>query len=169
MDETETPTPTVNAQRSRAAEELNRVITIVIRELTNSIAEELSAELSRTLNGVDIEQELKNGIVPYIVASGTLGLSGRDIDKDGVMKLIESINIKPDMNRLNTVASLRYKNRIVYIVAVYFLIANSIEPTEAGIMRVISALDIHPDASIAAYVMGIYRKRVGADKPQLSF
>ncbi|MDE1860519.1 MAG: hypothetical protein KGH72_02260 [Candidatus Micrarchaeota archaeon] len=132
------------------------------------MAEELVRETRRTLGNRDIEELFEEGILPYFIASGVLAFCGRDIDTGSVARIVSALGIKPDPKLLDTVAGLRYKNRIVYIVALYCLIGNSIEPSEAKIMGIVSAIDIHPDASIARDAMALYRKRLegGNKQPQ---
>ncbi|MDE1834327.1 MAG: hypothetical protein KGH64_03240, partial [Candidatus Micrarchaeota archaeon] len=89
-------------------------------------------------------------------AAGSLAFAGKDIDREGIVRLLEAVNIDVDESMLDQTNSLHYKNHLVYVCALYFLLAIGHKPTTAELISVIKGYGLHPDAKMSQYVIDTY-------------
>lgn len=132
---------------------MNRVLISSIKIGLGASVIMVMRELKRALENESIVKYMDRGVVNYIAAVGALAFTGRDIYTDGIVSLLEAIDIVPDTDILNTLRVLHLKNHLVYINAFFFLTFIGKEPTIDGIIDVVKAMDIAPDAVTAGYVI----------------
>lgn len=108
--------------------------------------------------------ELSPAIDPYIWAVGTLAFAGKDIERDTVEAVVQAVGITPEDNLLDAIVSLRFRNRLTYIIAVNYLIAIEVEPTVQKVLDTVRAIDVIPDALVAKQAIEYFKARDAEQK-----
>lgn len=116
----------------------------------------LQGELRRSVENREIVMYMNKGMMPYLAATCLLSLSGRDTDREGVSEILEAMDITPEERLLGLLSALHYRNHIVYFVAMYFLVSVGIEANVDNLIEVARAMDVNPDATLAAYAIRTY-------------
>ena len=145
------------SQTSAQAPAAQKILEDIIKALVVLIEKIALRETSRIFADERIKNYETRTIVPYIAAINVLDFSGRDVDMEGVSRLIEATGSIPDNTILSYLASLHIKNSIVYAAALYLIVVNGREPTVESLIEVVRALDVHPDATLAGYAITLYR------------
>ena len=116
----------------------------------------VESELNRAVRDQAVAQHLKD-VAPYLSAAGTLAYSGKDVDADGIKKLLSaaSIPINPRIGSL--ISNLKFKNHLVYIVAIFFIIGIGKDPDLESLINVVRAMDVHPDKALAQKALETYK------------
>lgn len=127
-----------------------------IRDLGGALSSVLIMELNRALAEGNVTLTEHTELLPYITSSGMLAVAGLDIDRDGIRKIMESLDMETDEDLLNMTAKFRYRNHLVYVCAKYFLMSIGREGNLAELLTVMRALGIHPDAKVAQFVIDTY-------------
>ncbi len=139
-------------------EEIKEKLRVAVKSMADSGGEIVLTELSRALDMLDLKEKMEKGLLPYLAAAGFLAFSGRDIDVEGIGRVILALGMVPNTDLLRDMAALKYKNHIVYASALYYLIAIGIEPTPELLVRLVLAIDVHPDAKLARFVIDFYNE-----------
>jgi ribosomal protein L12E/L44/L45/RPP1/RPP2 len=134
------------------------IIADVVRKVGMATSYLLEAELRRALLDPRIKQVMNKGIVPYLAAAGMLAYAGKDIDRWGIAKLVKSIGIDPEPELLDAMTAVRFRNHIVYLISIYFLIAAGKEPNVENLIKVVRAMYIDPDSTLAAFSIRTFGK-----------
>ena len=100
----------------------------------------------------------------YIIAAGTLAFAGRDIDTPSIKGLLEAIDVRVNEEYMRSLFSLHYKNHIIYLIGIYFLVAVGRKPEVQSLLDVIRAMYINPDYTVARYAIDLYNKMSTAQK-----
>ncbi len=146
---------TVTAHSGEAGE-----LDTLIKEVTGTIAGLLHIELSRALGSERLGGRVAEAR-PYLIAAGVLALMGMDIHRDYIARLVSLTGTKPENEILNVIDSLKYRNHVVYIAAIFFFMANGIEVTPERLLKLVSAVDMHPELLTATETIELF-KRVNA-------
>ncbi len=128
----------------------------IINEISQSDVKLVKSEMMRTIKEKGIYAFLKKGFTPYAAAAVILAFSGKEVDRDSVIKLVNALSMEPNEELLKDLESLNYKNHLLYINALYLFLAVGSEPTEDGILRVVEAMGAKPDKDRASDIMRIY-------------
>ncbi len=124
----------------------------------------VTREILRALENPLVSVYLDKGMTPYIAAAGALAFSGKEINDEGIGKLLTAVGITPNQNFLSALGKLRYTNELVYITALQYLKLNGRPEGISGVMDVVRSLDVPPDQRLAGYVIE-YSHEYGSRPP----
>jgi len=128
----------------------------VVRRLSSEMSTIVLGELERAIKQQNLNLDSKKEIVPYLAAAGSLAFAGKDIDREGIARLLEAADIEVDEDLMDQTSSLHYKNHLIYVCALYFIIGIGHKPTTQELMAVIKAYGAHPDAKMSQFVIDTY-------------
>ena len=86
-------------------------------------------------------------------------MAGKDIYRESVVKLVEAVGIKPKQELVDLIMSMRFRNKLVYVVAVNYLVSVGLEPSVDNVISVIKAMEVMPDAVVAQQAIDYYSSR----------
>ncbi|MGC8568310.1 MAG: hypothetical protein ACP5RP_04060 [Candidatus Micrarchaeia archaeon] len=120
----------------------------------------LESELNSKIDSIFdyISQSFFGDTLPYFVASAIFIIFCRPISKNNLRKLFISAGEIPDQLLIETIDNLHYKNYLIYIIALMFLIEVKQEVTKQKILDIISAFNIEPDVETAKESINIYNQ-----------
>ncbi len=128
-------------------------------ELADTMSELVLKELDKGLRNKEVQAHMGPEILPYIGAIGNLAFSGRDMDTGNISKLLLSVGVTPREDMLKLITSLRFRNHLIYVISLYFIIICKREPSMDYLIRVVRAMDVSPDALVAGYVIAYYKMK----------
>ncbi len=118
------------------------------------------SEFGRGMTDKSILENIKisRNMALYIIAAGTLAFAGRNIDTPSIKGLLEAIDVRVNEEYMRSLFSLHYKNHIIYLIGIYFLVAVGRKPEVQSLLDVIRAMYINPDYTVAKYAIELYNK-----------
>jgi hypothetical protein len=140
------------------SEEIEQIAAKAIRDGMGTCANIITMELLRATYVPVVMSHMGQGIIGYIAAAGALAFSGRDITEDGITDLIRAVGKEPNVDYLDAISKLNYKNDLIYVNAVYFAKANGKEPTIDLVVEIVRSMGVPPDHRIAGYVIEYSRE-----------
>ncbi|MGC8651861.1 MAG: hypothetical protein ACP5UH_01250 [Candidatus Micrarchaeia archaeon] len=131
-----------------------------IRLSTDASQYLLEREVSRGLSMINkiVPLELANKLLPYFTAAGILDLSGKDITKSDIERLLNAADIDVNKALLEGIGMLHYRNHLVYILGIVLLVSSKKEVTMERLLNIAIALDIDPDVSVAREAVDVYNE-----------
>ena len=134
-----------------------------IKEMASSAAAMISKmlimELDRTSEAADIEEKIKAGFLPYIVASGVMFFlgKGKQINEESVGRVISALGLPADQAMQDYIATLNYGNLDISYVTILYFIKSSGRPISAVSMSSVArAMGIEPDDSLIDFILSEY-------------
>lgn len=128
-------------------------------ELSDTMVELVLKEMDRMLKNKDVQAHMGPKMMPYIGAIGSLAFSGKDMDRNSVSLMLKAAGITPESEYLELIAKMRFKNQLIYVQALYFLIIAGVDPTPEYLFNVLKAMNTPPDALIGGYVIAYYKMK----------
>ena len=141
---------------SEESEKIYAKLSQVVDAVAKSMQFIVEAELNRAMKDPAVAQHLKDA-APYLSAAGTLAYSGKDVDSDGIKKLLSAASIPIDPRIGSLISNLRFKNHLVYMVAIFFIVGIGKEPDLESLINVVRAMDVHPDKTLAQKALETYK------------
>ncbi len=114
--------------------------------------------LSKVLKDKEVDELIRDGIMPYIYAAGFLSFSGRDINQDNLARMIRSIGLIPDGRIIILFLNSGVRSHLIYLYSFYFLLANGVEPSREKIAAVVGSLGMDVDPIALDDVLGFLRR-----------
>ncbi len=130
----------------------------IMSNFCNIIGDFLIREMNTALQNSEVVSRIRPDIYPYIWATSPLALSGREISRDTVGALLQAVDITPEQEILDTIMLLKFKDRVVYVVMLYYLVAIEVEPDAQRLIIIMQALDIQPDIVRAQKAIDYYNE-----------
>ncbi len=120
----------------------------------------LGKEMERGIQNINklVPMEYTNQLLPYFIAAGIMDLTGKDISKNNIQRLFVAANKEPNRIILEGIGLLHYKNHLVYILGIVFLVSLEKEVNMEDLLNVAMALDIDPDIEVAREAVKIYNE-----------
>lgn len=131
---------------------------IIVREGSHAKAILMLRELERTLDNKDVSGKISKGILNYIYAAGALAFSCRDINIGSIGSMLSAVKIKPEVEMLEAIHAMHYKNYNINMNIIYFMKAVATEPTIDGVTRLSEALGFGSDPTVAGYVIEYFKE-----------
>lgn len=153
MDATASP----GLQGSAKLDQIKEQLRFVVRQGTRARAIFMVGELKRMLEQPEVLSHLDEGVLNYVMATIALSFLCRDVYEENVSKLLYALGIIPNKELFEVLHALRYKNYNVYINVLYFMDAFGIQPSVDGIIDVLKAMEVSPDAIVARHAMEYYQ------------
>lgn len=132
----------------------------IIHDIVSTTTYISTKEMFRAINEKGVYSFLKGGLFPYAASALVLALSGKEIESGSIKRVVKALDIKPEDNLLKELETLNYKNHIVYINALYLLLAMGRDPTEESITKVATAIGAVADKGRAKFVMELYNQKI---------
>ena len=120
------------------------------KNLSNNMASLVISETVAGLSNEGAKSHISPRMIPYIAAVGSLAFLGRDIDSENISKLLSAAGVSIDEELMDATIAMHFKNRLIYLISLYFLLVVGREPTNEGVINIVRALGAQPDAKIAA-------------------
>ncbi|MCL4373711.1 MAG: hypothetical protein M1360_02405 [Candidatus Marsarchaeota archaeon] len=120
----------------------------------------LEKEVNKGLGMINkiIPMGLTNKLLPYFAAAGILDLSGKDITKSDIERLLNAGDVDVNRTLLEGIGMLHYRNHLVYILGIVLLVSAEKEVTMERLLNVAIALDIDPDVGVAREAADVYNE-----------
>lgn len=145
-------------EQNAVSEEIKEIAAKAIRNGMGTCANILTMEILRATYAPAVMSYMGRGIIGYIAAAGALAFSGKDITAEGISGLMRAVGKEPNVDYLDAISKLDYKNDLVYVNAVYFAKANGKEPTIDLVVEIVRSMGVPPDHRIAGYVIEYSRE-----------
>ena len=111
----------------------------------------------RTYHDANI-QALGRVAVPYLAAAVALSYDGRNVTKESISTLLESIDIPPNAEIINEMTSLYHENNVVYVYAALAVVATGREPLPEAVGRTAQALGASTiDIQLAEFAILLFK------------
>lgn len=114
--------------------------------------------LSNVLKDREVDDLIRNGIMPYIYAAGFLSFAGREINWENMSKAVSAVGVVPDEQRVNLFLRSGVRSHLIYLYSFYFLLANGENPTEERIAHVVGSMGIAVDHAALEEVLDFLRR-----------
>ena len=121
----------------------------IVEQMGASSKKLIMLKLMELLSSKDVASTIKSGVMPYIYAAGLLSFAGREINRRNLTGVVKSIGLVPDMKFVGIVSKMEPSSHLIYVYAFYFLLANGIQPTARGIVKVVESLGTRGDEALA--------------------
>lgn len=128
----------------------------IVLEFSSLMSDFFIQELDTTLKNNPKFDTMDPEIYNYLWTLSTLSFAGRDVDKEDVKKLISAVGFKPNDVMLDAIVSLRFRNKLVYIISLYYLISVDAKPTLENVLATAKAMEAIPDAHVAQQAIDYY-------------
>ncbi len=128
----------------------------IIRAHTKLMEALMDDSVDRSLQALGLET-IPPKIYPYLAALTVLALCGKDPDKEGLTKLLDSVDILTDSDITDKLATLKLKNRLVYMNAISFLVTIGKPINQENMVRTLRALDVYPDLKMINAALEFYK------------
>lgn len=135
-----------------------------IDNITKIVRKLLTAELQRLLGENAVKAYLEEGIANYIYAAGFLSLAGRDITKESLASMVESLGVKPNEILLDAVFKAGIKSHLMYVYAYYYLLSTGKEIGVEDLEAVLTKLGISVDKAAASEAIVFMNKELGISR-----
>lgn len=131
-----------------------------IFDLSDVMTEFVAKELERLLDSSELKGKDRSELLPYFGALGILAFTGREMRMEDVEALLLAVDVRPSRQILNLIISLRFRNHLLYVVSMYYLVAIGIDPNLDYMIKVVRAMGTPPDAAVAQNVIEYYKLRL---------
>ncbi|WP_088819686.1 hypothetical protein [Candidatus Mancarchaeum acidiphilum] len=120
----------------------------------------LTAQVKRGLAEINsyIPANLAGNVLPYFVAAGVLDITGKDINRNNIERLFNAIGVPVNRDILNGIASIKFKNHLVYVISILFILTSGQEATMDKIINMAIAFDVDPDIALARESVDIFNQ-----------
>ncbi len=120
---------------------------LAIRELENTI--EAGAERTR----------LTPEALPYITSIGSLAFAGQEMSTEKMESMVVALGMQANAEALNAFEPVRFKNPIVYLIALYYLYSMDMSLDVDSICGIVKAIGVSPDTLMASGVLAYYKAK----------
>ena len=141
---------------SEESEEIYTKMSHIVEAVAKSMQFIVESELNRAMKDSAVAQHIKD-VAPYLSAAGTLAYSGKDVDADGIKKLLSAASIPIDPRIGSLISNLKFKNHLVYMVGIFFIVGIGKDPDLESLINVVRAMDVHPDKALAQKALETYK------------
>ena len=117
------------------------------------------SELGNTIEAASERAKLTPEALPYITAIGSLAFAGQEMSTDKVKSMIAALGMQASEQMLKAFAPIRFKNPIVYLIALYYLYSMDLTLDVDSTCRVVVAMGIAPDTVMAEGVLAYYKSK----------
>ncbi len=153
-----------SSQRANSKDSLQQKLDLAIAPAANMTADTLINELNRIFEYEDTQENMRNGLVPYIAAAGVLEFIGRDPTAEGlesflhgVKRVVNAVGIRVDNGMLDYIRKLNLgRTPLIYVPALYFLASLEKGPTVEGIVAILDSIKAPSDPATAGYFLTLY-------------
>ncbi len=139
---------------------LTQILNDDIDFIKNLISFLLSTQVKRGLSEINnfVPANLAGNVLPYFVAAGILDITGKDINKNNIERLFNAAGITVNRDILNGIAGIKFRNHLVYVVSILFILTSGQEVTMNKIINMAIAFDIDPDIALARESVDIFNQ-----------
>ncbi len=130
-----------------------------IKNYSETMADSMIKDTSKI---IETHSEFEDGnpeLYACLWAAATLIIAGRDVYEDNLTELMNIVGLRPNRKVIDLILSIRMRNKLVYIISVYYLASLEVEPTVTNVTNVVKVLDIIPDAKVATEAIEYYKQR----------
>jgi hypothetical protein len=153
-----------SSQRAKPKDSLQQKLDLAITPAANMTADTLINELNRIFEYEDTQENMRNGLVPYIAAAGVLEFIGRDPTAEGlesflhgVKRVVNAVGIRIDNGMLDYIRKLNLgRTPSIYVPALYFLASLEKGPTVEGMVAILDSIKAPADPATAGYFLTLY-------------
>ncbi len=131
----------------------------VISELSYTMADFFINEINLKLKNTDILERFGNEALPYIWAVSSLCFAGMDIYRENIGELLLAVGVKPRDDLMDAIMELRFRNKLIYVISLNYLVFIGVEPTVESTIDVSKAMGATPDAVVAQQALDYYNSR----------
>ena len=101
--------------------------------------------------------KLGNDAIPYVAAAVTLSYTARNITKDGIAVLLQSVGISTRDDIQGAMTSVYHYNNVAYVLAVFAIALSGKEPNVEQINKTALTLGVVSDLQLAEFALLLYK------------
>ena len=120
-------------------------IRAIMKAITSVSYKIMTSELSKVMRSRRVRDKIKEGIMPYLYATAFLVSAGREIDNDNLTKVLGSIGVKSDEEKMRVLAQIHVRNHSGIRLCVLLPLSNAKETSDANIRRVVESMGVKFD------------------------